>query len=168
MKTTFTDITTITGHVTVTPPRSLGAADKARCHVANLFLRIRRQGSSKHLALYPAQMNAMLWDFIIDDTWRLAKTGFYVGEVLCCDRVLKTSRFRLMETPVGGVIATSMVKDMCDDPLLPHLPAAAEPCCVDVVPDCNYESRDCCPAPPLPTGVIPAVDCNTAPIPCPC
>jgi hypothetical protein len=164
----FTNITPITGHVTVVPPLSLGLADKERCHVTNLRLRIRREGSPEPIALYPAQMQAMAWDFIIDDSWRLAKPGFYIGEVLCCEEVVKRARFRLSRNRVGDITTSDMIRDMCDDGLEPACAEDPPVCCPPVPDPCNYGPVDCCPAPALPTSVTPAPNCQTHTPSCPC
>jgi hypothetical protein len=164
----FTTITPITGHVVVDPPLSLGYAEKPRCHVDNLRLRVRREGQFDYLAVYPAQMQSLKWDFIIDDDWRLAKLGFYIGEIMCCERVLKRVRFRLTENPVGEVNTVNLVRDMCDDGLEPSCATAAPVCCPPSPPPCNYGPQDCCPTPALPTQTLPAPVCQQNPIPCPC
>jgi hypothetical protein len=166
----WTEITPITGHIQIPPPLSLGCAMPSVCAPDNLRLDVRREGRQDLLATYPAQTVDGLWDFVIDDVWREAPTGFYVATVRCCNDAIHCFKVRKRKLKPGEATTLDIKMDMCADPGDMSCAVAAPcPCPCPTETTCNYESPQCEPTCPVITGTIPPMECVTNPIQCdPC
>lgn len=164
-------ISNITGRVAVRPPVKRGVVSPAICATHNLTLRVVREGVGEEVARYPAVSQDGQWEFVIDDVWRLAKPGFYLGTVYCCETRLRCYRFHLGKDALGDADAVDMRHGMCDDLNAPACATTAAPCPdVPCAPQECFSSEDCGVGCSTDNGAIPPpTPCNKLPIPCsPC
>lgn len=123
------EISRTTGHILVPPPARKGCVAEPICETGNLRLAIKRVGKNTVVAMYPAQDQHGYWDFVIDDSLRLAKPGLYVGIIYCCNTPIHSLNMRLLRSAPGAPKTMDLTHEMCADPLNPSCERAENTTC---------------------------------------